>query len=183
MEIITDTNIWVDFDQIGKVEWPFLIPDVLYIAADALEDEVTRPKHLAMQLQQLGLIAIDATIQEYEESALIQQSEPRLSYYDALALAIAKYRTLPLLTGDGRLRKTAVGQDVQVYGTLWILDQLDALRLVSEKELADAFLLLSRLNGGKVRLPGHEIEKRFTALINRLEAAGTPYQIESSALD
>ena len=85
----------------------------------------------------------------------------KLSIYDRIALAIAKTRRITLLTGDGALRKAAKNENVQVMGTLGILDQLWRQQLITAEELKTCLQQLLSNNGGAVRLPRAEILSRL----------------------
>lgn len=66
-----------------------------------------------------------------------------------------------LLTGDGRLRKTAAAEGVTVRGTLWIFDELLRSGKISEDEYREFMMELKRQNGNTIRLPEMEIDKRI----------------------
>lgn len=85
------------------------------------------------------------------------------SLYDCIALAIAKCRGLTLLSGDGPLRKAAMQEGVKVIGTIGLLDELYSQELVDTTEYIFCLEELLRNNGGKVRLPGHELQRRLDA--------------------
>ncbi|MBD5492525.1 MAG: PIN domain-containing protein [Lachnospiraceae bacterium] len=66
-----------------------------------------------------------------------------------------------LLTGDGQLRKAAQAEGVAVIGTISILDQLYDGDYIAREEYLECLKKLQQYNGGKVRLPGKELEKRI----------------------
>lgn len=66
-----------------------------------------------------------------------------------------------LLTGDGRLRKVAIAEGVTVRGTLWVFDELLKTGKITEVEFKGYMSDLKKLNGGQVRLPEIEIDKRM----------------------
>lgn len=76
-------------------------------------------------------------------------------------MAIAKIRGLTLLTGDGPLRKAAIAEGVTVIGTIGILDRLYSGKYIEDEEYAECIQKLLEKNGGKVRLPKHELEIRL----------------------
>ncbi len=65
------------------------------------------------------------------------------------------------MTGDGALRKAAEAEGVAVMGTIGILDQLHRGKYIEDEEYVDCIWKLLEKNGGKVRLPRHELEKRL----------------------
>lgn len=66
--------------------------------------------------------------------------------------------TSPLLTGDGKLRKQATKDGLQVFGVLWLLDQLLEQSVISNSRAAIA--LESMLKHG-ARLPLAECTSRL----------------------
>ena len=68
------------------------------------------------------------------------------------------------MTGDGALRKAAIQEGVTIMGTLGILDQLRETGLINAAELRICLEELNALNGGVVRLPRAELERRLALL-------------------
>lgn len=85
---------------------------------------------------------------------------PGLSVPDRSVLEMAQVREASLLTGDGRLRKTAKSSDVEVRGILWVFDQLVVAGLLPEVE---AYAKLAELKERNQRLPEAETDKRLKA--------------------
>lgn len=85
---------------------------------------------------------------------------PGLSVPDRSVLRVAKASQASLLTGDGKLRKTAESSDIDVRGILWIFDQLVKNGLLPK---AEAHGKLSDLQERNQRLPKAELEKRLKA--------------------
>lgn len=104
---------------------------------------------------------MEITIEEFELAQDYGGKYIKLSIYDRIALAIAKNRNITLLTGDGVLRRAGGQENVQVIGTIGIIDQLLKEDLVSIEEYVDCLQKLKEQNGGAVRLPAAEIESRI----------------------
>ena len=79
-----------------------------------------------------------------------QYQNSGLSYYDVLALTLAKVRRATLLTGDLRLRKAAVEQQVSLKGTIFLLEQLVIQKVLSVGATLD---LLEKMQKAGSRLP------------------------------
>ena len=86
----------------------------------------------------------------------------KLSGYDRTALAVAKYRKIPLLTGDNPLRKAAEKEGVEVFGTIGLLDKLYEGDYINKLEYQ--FCLESFLEHKERRLPEEELQKRIESL-------------------
>ena len=165
MEFISsDTNVWIDFMAIDKLELPFRLSLKYLMNEDAINDELLSPEGMREQLLQLGLIATELTEEEFYYGLKMAELHPKLSQYDCSALAIAKYRGLVLMTGDAALRKAALSEGVSVIGTIGILDKLYDEERISSKEYRECILLLIKANGREVRLPMAELQNRLNKI-------------------
>lgn len=159
--ISSDTNIWIDFQTVDALELPFRLDCTYLMSSDTLNAEWLKPKGRGPRLVQLGLKAVDITTEEFYYADEIQSKNKRLSVYDCLALAIAKFRGIVLLTGDRRLRQTAEKEGVMVHGSLWIFDELLRCERITADEYKHFMLELKKHNGDRIRLPESEIDKRI----------------------
>ena len=162
--ICSDTNIWLDFNEIHKLDTPFLLPETFIMYEGSIQEELLYPEDLAEQLLEKGLLPTDITTEEFFFAEQILVSRPKLSRHDAIALAIAKHRNIPLVTGDRRLRAEAERQDVPCMGTIGILDRLSELELLTLHEQYACWKQLHAANGKVVRLPKQELESRIAKL-------------------
>jgi predicted nucleic acid-binding protein len=162
--ISSDTNVWIDFKQISRVQLPFLLPYTYIMHNDAIEDELLSPKGFGEELRAAGLVGVEITSEEFFLAESYGLRFPKLSIYDRIALAIAKQRKIILLTGDMALRKAAAEEGVELMGTIGILDQLLEQKCIDKDEYRYCIEELQKLNGGIVRLPAKELLKRLQAL-------------------
>ena len=165
--ISSDTNVWIDFATIGKLEIPFRLPYTYVMSQYAVEEEILSPPGLGQQLKDYGLIPVEITIDECFLAEDYGNKYKRLSIHDRIALAIAKVRNITLLTGDGALRKAAKRESVTVIGTLGVLDRLWEQERISAEEYEVCLRELLKNNGGAVRLPKAEIMSRLSELSNK----------------
>lgn len=159
--ISSDTNVWIDFEQINRLDWPFALEYTYCMSCDAITDELISPPHFGDRLTALGLRSIQITDAEYLLAMGFASKYRRLSLYDRFALAIAKNRRFILLSGDGALRKAATTEGVEVHGTLWIFDKLLETGKISKDEYHEAMIDLRDDLSGTIRLPREEICKRL----------------------
>jgi len=162
--ISSDTNVWIDYMAIEKLELPFRLPFTYLMNQDAIEDELLSPQGLREELLRLGLKPTEMTEDEFYYGLKMAEAHPRLSEYDCSALAIAKYRGLVLMTGDAALRKVALSEGVSVMGTIGLLDKLYEDEKVTLEEYRECLLLLIKVNGMEVRLPYLELQNRLNKL-------------------
>ena len=159
--ICSDTNIWIDFQNLNRIDWPFLLDYTYIMSRLALDDEVLTPIDQAPRLLQKGLLAVDLSDDELDLYMSLAGKYRRLSTYDAIALSIAKSRSIVLLTGDKALRNAAEAEHVIAHGLLWLTDQLIDQQLISPED--HRICMQSLLDGLMTiyRYPKHEIEKRL----------------------
>lgn len=157
--ISSDTNIWLDFDAISRVDLPFRMPCTYIMYQEALRKEIVTPATLLGDLKKYGLVGVELTTEEFFYASDLARKYVKLSGYDRTALAIAKFRKIPLLTGDNALRKAAKKEQVEVMGTIGLLDRLYDGEHISKEEYQ--YCLQSLLQHEERRLPRDEIEKRL----------------------
>lgn len=159
--ISSDTNIWIDFVTIDKLDLPFRLPCTFLLSDLTMEDEVLKPESLSKDLLELGLEVVEVTTEIFREADKLSAKYRHTSTYDCIALSIAKIKECTLLTGDKFLRKAAQEEGVAIIGTLGILDRLHDEDLVSENEYQKCLQTLYENNGDKIRLPEEELIKRL----------------------
>jgi predicted nucleic acid-binding protein len=152
---ISDTNIWFDLRNAGLLDEIFQLPITL-CSTDFVLNELNDLPHDRLIAQ--GLI-----VDTLDEAAVIELFTLKLehgnsSLADVSCYYLAQRTGHPLLTGDGKLRKQATKDGIQVYGVLWLLDQLVTQTLVAPARAAEA-LEAMLLHGA--RLPQAECHQRL----------------------
>jgi len=161
--ISSDTSVWIDFGVIDAIELPFRLPLTYLMWSEAVDVEIKSPERLRERLLACGLVVVELADEEFWLADDYGERYVGLSSYDSVALAIAKNRGIPLMTGDRRLRRAAT-EGVDVIGTLGVLDRLSSEGLVSASEYEECLQALANANGGLVRLPRDELNARLDAI-------------------
>lgn len=152
---ISDTNIWIDLRNAGLLEEMFRLPFAL-CCTDFVFDEL---KDLPQErLLEMGLVVEGLNDQAVVELFSLTAQHRNSSLADVSCYYLAKNTGYPLLTGDGRLRKQASKDGIDVFGVLWLLDQLVAHEVISTARAAEA---LKAMLGKGARLPPAECTHRF----------------------
>ena len=148
MLLISDANIFIDFESAGLTTQLFRLP-VTIAVPDILFYEELEEMH--SDLLSLGLTLKEVRSEYMAKIPLWQKSYGfRVSSNDYLALALAKQERCPLVTGDMALRKVAVLEKIELRGTMYLMQQLMTLNLVSTAEMK---LATERMKQQKRRLP------------------------------
>ncbi len=160
--ISSDTNVWIDFYRISKIQFPFRLNCSYIMFNEAIDKELLYPGELRSQLIDGGLIGVEITTDELFYADELSEKYRKLSVYDRIALSIAKKRGITLLTGDNALRKAAILENVNVMGTIGLLDRLLNEECIDRIEYRDCFLQLKKMLGKGIRLPEEEIDARLS---------------------
>lgn len=152
---VVDTSLLIDM-YIGELLTHFFKLPYHFIAPDVIIAELHEPS--GTLLIELGLQQGELTGDQIVEVLQLRKQYGRPSVNDLFALILAQALEATLLTNDGSLRKVADQQGITTHGTLWILDEMVRLTIISPIQAADA--LRTMFEKGS-RLPLDECNKRL----------------------
>ncbi|WP_345988740.1 PIN domain-containing protein [Sulfurimonas sp. HSL1-2] len=161
--LISDTNIIIDLDVCGLIEkmfdlsYAFAVPDVLYI--EELEEQHG-------ELPAYGLLIKSLESEKVDYAVALQAKHIETSPNDLFALALAKQEECPLLTGDMALRTVAAEEEIEIKGTLWIVEQMVVQGIIGIDRAEGAF---EDMKMKQRRLPWKEVERMLERLRDKLE--------------
>lgn len=150
--IVSDTNIFIDMDvaeltrAMFRLEDTFATPDLLY--HEELSEHHSELPGLGLRVERLSSTAIA----DVERMTSIHT---QTSTNDLFALALARERQWPMLSGDQRLREAAVVEGVEVYGTLWLVERMIQAKVITVTQAGACFETM-RISGR--RLPWQDVE-------------------------
>jgi hypothetical protein len=151
--IVSDASVLIDIEcgeltsAMFSLPWQFAVPDVLF-------DEELAERH--GHLLDLGLISKSMSGDLVSEAYVLRQQYAKTSVNDLLALTLAKSENCQLLTGDKALRDVANELNVEVHGTLWLVEQM--LR-EGEITIEVAHVAFDRMKHSGSRLPWSNVEE------------------------
>lgn len=152
--ISSDSNIWMDFNCIGKLNLTFKLSYTYLMWEETIDKELSFPDKFKNDVMDLGLEKAKINDAEYNFAYKVNTKYKCLTFYDCVALSIAKEREIVLLTGDGNLRKIASNYNIEVKGTLGILDELLYKQYISIDVYKQCLLDLKfKTEAGLRRLP------------------------------
>lgn len=170
--ISSDTNVWFDYYAISKLQLPFKLDCRYIMFHEALRNEVLDPPEMIDDLRNHGLVEIDLSTEEYYLAGELQSTYTKISIYDAIALSVAKNRSILLLTGDNALRKAAEKEGVACLGSIGLADRLLQEKRISEKEYLECMEGWKNQTVKGRRLPIEEIKKRIN-IVSKNEIVST----------
>lgn len=163
--LVSDTSVIIDLERgsllqdLFRLPFEFAVPDLLF------HRELKGP--LGEQLIALGLHVEELTPAELTRATSVRRANLALSVPDAFAFSLATVRGWTLLTGDGGLRQLAVSTGLNVHGVLWLLDQMETGRHVSNDRLHACLTAISA--HPRCRLPAADVRKRLTRYASKAQ--------------
>lgn len=159
--LVNDTNIFIDLHSVGLLQAMCLLPYEIH-TVDFVVAEITDESQRSVfeNLVDSGHIQINCFTADEVSEIVKEYSEVsgNLSVTDCSVCYFARKHGVPMLTGDGRLRKYAERQSIEVHGVLFIFDELVRQAIISPSVAADRLEALFSINA---RLPKAEINDRI----------------------
>ncbi len=163
MLYVVDSNVLIDLHKADLLSAAFSLP-VTFGSPDVVLAELEVPSRKT--LLELGLEERELAGEQVKAVVGLNSRHPKPSRIDMFVLQLAIAEDALLLTGDRDLREAARKEDVEVHGTIWLLDQLVQEAVV---EPAMAALSLGRLlkTDPPRRLPDQEVHRRLKSWVKR----------------
>jgi predicted nucleic acid-binding protein len=151
--LIGDANVLIDIEDGNLTPFVFRLPYEI-VVPDILFELELREHH--SHLLEIGLKVKKLTAESVEKTESLTAHYPRPSMADHSALALAIQEHCPLLTGDKALRIAAKNENVEVHGTVWIVEQLLNHKLIQPHRARASF---DTMKAKGSRLPWVEADK------------------------
>ena len=151
--IISDASVLIDIEcgqltsAMFSLPFQFAVPDTLFI-----EELSERHGHLLG----FGLLSKIMSGELVAEAYNLHQKYIKPSVNDMLALTLAKHERCQLLTSDKALREVAMLLNVEVHGTIWLVEQMIHNKKITIEVARIAF---QRMKNSGSRLPWSEVGK------------------------
>ncbi len=160
---VKDANVFIDLDQMDLLgDW--LKTGFETITSNLVMDELRKGGHVAPEAYSRAGLIESVNLGVFEFSELYEEVEPEgLSAADASVLHLALERGALLLTGDGKLRIESEARLIETHGTIWVLEKMIDLGIVSAILAAERLEVLINQSGKKRRyLPRKICEERIS---------------------
>lgn len=152
---VVDANILIDLHVGGLLRQVFLLP-LRLVAPDVVIVELQEPD--GERLMEYGLQSATLAGVQVLEVVSLRARHRQVSANDLFALVLARALKATLLTGDRHLRQVAAQEGIDVHGTLWVLDEMVRLRVITPPRAAEA---LEQMLARGSRLPWAECQRRL----------------------
>jgi len=158
MLLVSDANIFIDFDCCGLIAELFQLPNDIAVP-DVLFVEELEEMH--PELTDMGLILKTVSGQGVEYAVELQQQYIQPSPNDLLALSLARELDCTLVTGDGYLRKAATKEKVALKGSIWLMQRMIEENIVTVETVKQAFATMKQ---EKRRLPWSKAKQMLDSM-------------------
>lgn len=160
--LISDTCILIDLlngrllDRMCELPYNLGVSDALLYGIDNDEPELIIPN--SEQVLNAGFQVYSLNSSEIIEVFELNTKYARPSLNDIFGLVVAKKNNAILLTSDGGLRKSALKENVEVRGILWILDEMINNKVIDKRTAVKS---LNKIRAEGSYLPENECDKRL----------------------
>ncbi len=155
--LISDASVLIDIEAGKLTDAAFKLPYQFAVPALLFHEELSeRHNHLL----NYGLVLKDCDEIKPEKIHILSQQHRyrNVSGNDISSLVLAKTENCILLTGDKTLRKLAEEEYVTVHGTLWLVEEMLRLEIISVKKAGISFKQMLNAKPPSF-LPTNEIAK------------------------
>jgi len=162
--LLTDVSVFFDLFELNLLleffgmEWEIYTTDVVY---DEIEYQ-SQQDEFSQWVRSKQLKVLELEVEELEEMQKMKTHLKNRSIADKSLLWKAKEMNIPLLTCDAKLRKEANYQDLEVHGSIWVIEKMNYKGVIFKEEAISKLKLLKSINN---RLP----ENRIDDLIKKLK--------------
>ena len=161
--VVNDTNVFIDLLDVGLLDQFFHLPWEIH-TTDFVMLELLREgqKDAVSKYERDGRLRVATFI--FDEIIEINKLHKRhdsnnnVSLTDCSVWYYAKRNRYTLLTGDRRLRSSALCEGVDVRGIIYVFDELVKFGIITSDLAHEKLRTLKELNP---RLPQDEIDKRL----------------------
>jgi len=161
--VITDTNILFDVIKIGALPEFFSLDYEICTTVFVIHEIIPSPQKEMVEtfIRAKKLIVYNFSEEEIEAILNFDTGRDLKRFTDKTVIWKSLQLSCPMLTGDQRMRQVAEKMNIEVHGSIWIIDELVSKALISSEK---AIILLEQLLMTNSRLPKDEIEERINKL-------------------
>jgi len=156
--IITDTNVFFDLIEINALPEFFSLPYEIcttdFVVNEVLHSHQKEQIEIFIRARKLTIFKL--TDNEVDEVKTFKTTRFFKGLTDKTVLWKAKQLNCSLLTGDGKLRKEAQAQGINVHGSIWVVENLVKNQVIEKSKAINFLEKLKEINNS---LPVDEIDK------------------------
>jgi predicted nucleic acid-binding protein len=161
--IITDTNVFFDIIGIGALPEFFALDFEIYTTDFVIQEILESDQQLQIEsfIRSKSLNVFKFTAEELVEIKNFQTQRIFKGITDKTVLWKSHQLKCPLLTGDKKLRNEAEDLNIEVHGSIWVINELVEKQIVTAIQGIELLEKLKLINSS---LPLDEIDKLLQRL-------------------
>jgi predicted nucleic acid-binding protein len=161
--IITDTNVLFDVIKIGALPEFFSLDFDVCTTVFVIDEIKSSPQREQVEtfIRSKQLTVFEFSGEDIEDIINFETCRDFKRFTDKSVIWKSLEMKCPMLTGDKKMREVAEKLGLEVYGSIWVIDELIRSDLISSDK---AIVLLEQLMATNSWLPRNEIEKRINKL-------------------
>ena len=156
-ELVIDASVLIHCEKAGLLDEVFALP-VTWMMADISAEELGHPA--AEETVDRGMVLVELSTCLVSQVETLRGKFRACSIQDLSGFVLARSQRAILVTSDGPLRTAADSEGLRCHGTLWVLDQLVAHRIISGLRAVSA---LRTMRDRGARLPEAESQRHIEA--------------------
>ncbi len=161
--VVNDTNVFIDLLYVGLLDKFFRLPWEIHTTDLVMLELVKEGQKETVEVYEtMGFLNVAKF--DFDEVLEINkllkrfESKTNVSLTDCSVWYYAKQNSYALLTGDRKLRNSALSEGVEVHGIIYVFDALVESKIIPVSMAHERLELLKEHNP---RLPQNEIDKRL----------------------
>jgi predicted nucleic acid-binding protein len=159
LRCVVDTSVWINLHN-GKI-----LPQALsltnrgweFYMTDEVARELEEPSYEILEQNRVKRYSLSDN--QVIETDMLQKQASNLSVEDASSIVATQALKTVILTDEQPLRQKAQELQIEVHGTLWLLDQLVAAQLINDETVCDA---IARMIAANAWFPKQEVNRLKT---------------------
>jgi predicted nucleic acid-binding protein len=161
--IITDTNVLFDVIKIGALPEFFSLDFDICTTVFVIDEIKSSPQREQVEtfIRSKQFTVFEFTGEDIEDIINFETGRDLKRFTDKSVIWKSLELKCPMLTGDKKMREVAEKLGLEVYGSIWVIDELIRSDLISSDK---AIVLFEQLLVTNSWLPRNEIEKRINKL-------------------
>ena len=153
--LISDANILIDIVAGRLIDAMFSLPYEYGTPTMIYEQELSQHH---TYLPEKGLRLLELEPASINRMLIFGRKYNGVSSNDLAALSLAEQVSVPLLTGDKKLRQVCQEENIDVHGTVWLVGKILAAGNITVKEASSAYQSMEQ-DGS--RLPWGDVDKQL----------------------
>lgn len=132
--LVIDVNVIIHMEKAGLLEQLLKVKKLRIIDLVFHEEYQHKPNLSTRSVKKIRRVGLN------EKQIKEAENMKKLGFFDACIFIYARDNKCSILSGDGRLRNIGVANDIEVFGIIWLVEQMNKHGIISIEELKQAYI-------------------------------------------